>query len=60
MSDDLIHDLKIDNTLPENFDSLEAFRWYLKMEGACIQAMRVTRPVWTDINIGWHGGRCHD
>jgi hypothetical protein len=46
MSDDLIWDLKRDNTLPENFESLEAFRGYLRMEGACIQAMRVTRPVW--------------
>jgi hypothetical protein len=46
MSDDLIYDLKRDNTLPENFDSLEAFRGYLRMEGACIQAMRQARPVW--------------
>jgi hypothetical protein len=46
MSDDLIYDLKRDNTLPETFDSLDQFRGYLKMEGACIQAMRVSRPVW--------------
>jgi hypothetical protein len=46
MSDDLIYDLKRDDTLPENFDSLDHFRGYLRMEGACIQAMRVTRPVW--------------
>jgi hypothetical protein len=46
MSDDLIYDLKHDNTLPETFDSLEAFRSYLRCEGACIQAMRVARPVW--------------
>jgi hypothetical protein len=46
MSDDLIYDLKLDNRLPENFDSLDQFRAYLRMEGACIQAMRVTRPVW--------------
>jgi hypothetical protein len=46
MSDDLIWDLKRDNTLPENFESLDQFRWYLKMEGACIEAMRQTRPVW--------------
>jgi len=46
MSDDLIYDLKHDNTLPDNFESLDQFRGYLRMEGACIQAMRVTRPVW--------------
>jgi hypothetical protein len=46
MSDDLIYDLKHDRTLPETFDSLDQFRSYLRMEGACIQAMRLTRPVW--------------
>jgi hypothetical protein len=46
MSDDLIHDLKHDNTLPETFDSLDQFRGYLRIEGACIEAMRQTRPVW--------------
>jgi hypothetical protein len=46
LSDHLLYDLKYDDTLPENFDSLEAFRSYLRSQNACIQAMRVTRPVW--------------
>jgi hypothetical protein len=46
MSDDLIWDLKRDRTLPETFDSLDQFRSYLRMEGACIQAMRQAYPVW--------------
>jgi hypothetical protein len=46
MSDDLIYDLKHDRTLPENFDNLEAFRSYLRMENACLEAMRQARPVW--------------
>jgi hypothetical protein len=46
LSDHLLYDLKYDDTLPETFDSLEVFRSYLRSQGACIQAMRVTRPVW--------------
>ena len=46
LSDDLLIDLKHDDTLPATFDSLEGFRSYLISQHACLAAMRLSRPVW--------------
>jgi hypothetical protein len=46
LSDDLVYDLKYDNTLPPTFNSLDQFRWYLRSQGACYEAMRLAPAVW--------------
>src|SRR5260370_37722221 len=46
VADDLIYDLKYDNTLPESFDSLDQFRVYLRSQHACLMAVRLAVPVW--------------
>lgn len=46
MSDDLLYDLKRDRTLPETFDSLDQFRFYLKSQHACQEALRLAGRVW--------------
>jgi hypothetical protein len=39
LSDDLVYDLKRDDTLPETFDSLDGFRSYLISQSACGAAL---------------------
>jgi len=61
LSDDVIYDLKYDNTLPESFDNLEQFRAYLRSWHACPVAMQLTRPVWKRyMRMGLRGGQDHD